>query len=511
MIYDLRIKSKKVFLLLFIFLCLFVFFLREIDLTTTDLGRHIKNGETILQGDTLEKVLYTNFYSYTSTDFPFVNHHWGSGVIFFLIKSLFGFGGLSVFFAGITALTLLVFFSLARGRSKLLISLLVLVWIIPVLYLRTEIRPEIFSYFFCGLFWLILDRKKWLYFLPFLMLFWVNLHSYFFVGFILIGLYWFEQLISVLLKKGNRKYFGKISLFLVLSILAGLINPSGVRGLLYPLHIFDNFGYRLLENQSTFFLERVIGEYPAGIYFRILFLILVFSFVWKLAKEKKIEPVNFLLAIFVSVFAFKAVRNFAVFGFFCLPIIAQNLKSFRLHKDETINKFIFILLGTVLVPTIFFIKPQYWLQRNKIGFGLETGEKEAAEYFLDNKLKGPIFNNYDIGSYLIYYLFPSEKVFVDNRPEAYPTSFFKEEYMPMQEQEDKWKETEQKYNFNAIFFYRLDLTPWAQTFLISLVENKNWAPVYVDGKRIIFLKRVKQNEEIIKKFELPKEMFSVKK
>lgn len=526
-------KSKISFLF---FLFFFIFFLREIDLTTTDLGRHIKNGEMILRGDTLEKVLSANFYSYVYPEFPFVNHHWGSGVIFYLVQRFFGFAGISLFFAGLSAVTFLVFFRLAWKKSTLMISALSVILIIPLIFLRTEIRPEAFSYLFCGIYWLILSNnahchpdpaiggrripiesckpngilrrftpRNDIIFLPLLQLLWVNLHSYFFLGFILMGAFGLEEIF-----KGNFKGVKKLAVVIILSVFASFINPAGVKGFLYPLHIFDNFGYRLLENQSTFFLERVIGEYPAGIYFRILFLLLAFSFVWKWAKEKKIELVDFLLAIFVSVIAFKAVRNFAVFGFFCLPIIAQNLSNFRLHKDEAINKFAFVLLGTVLVPAIFFIKPQYWLQRNKIGFGLETGEKEAAEFFLSNKLKGPVFNNYDIGGYLIYYLFPQGKVFVDNRPEAYQADFFEKVYIPMQEQRDKWNKADKEYNFNTVFFYRLDLTPWAQTFLLNLIDDKNWAPVYVDGKRIIFLKRVKQNEELIKKFALPREMFSAK-
>ena len=59
-----------------------LFFMEKIDLTTSDLGRHIKNGEMILDGQF--GVLNTNFYSYTEPDYEFTNHHWGSGVIFYL-------------------------------------------------------------------------------------------------------------------------------------------------------------------------------------------------------------------------------------------------------------------------------------------------------------------------------------------------------------------------------------------------------------------------------------------
>ncbi len=98
---------------------------------------------------------------------------------------------------------------------------------------------------------------------------------------------------------------------------------------------------------------------------------------------------------------------------------------------------------------------------------------------------------------------------MDNRPEAYPESFFEETYVPMQEKEENWQKELKKYNFNAIFFYRNDLTPWAQNFLINRVSDPDWAPVYVDNYNIIFLMRVALNQPIIKKYKLPKNIFNI--
>ena len=80
----------KIFLVFY----LTFFLLSKIDLTTSDLGRHIKNGEIILKE---KRVFQTNYYSYTHPNFYSPNHHWGSGVVFFLIYKFFGFKGLSFF------------------------------------------------------------------------------------------------------------------------------------------------------------------------------------------------------------------------------------------------------------------------------------------------------------------------------------------------------------------------------------------------------------------------------
>lgn len=79
----------------------------------------------------------------------------------------------------------------------------------------------------------------------------------------------------------------------------------------------------------------------------------------------------------------------------------------------------------------------------------------------------------------------------------------------MQEKQEVWEQTLTQYNFNTIWFYRLDATPWAQAFLIARVNDPQWAPVYVDDFTIIFARRNTQNAGIIQKYELPHSMFGV--
>jgi hypothetical protein len=120
-------------------------------------------------------------------------------------------------------------------------------------------------------------------------------------------------------------------------------------------------------------------------------------------------------------------------------------------------------------------------------------------------------NNYDIGGYLIYNLYPKEKVFTDNRPEAYPASFFNDVYIPLQENKDIFNGQDNKYHFNAIFFSHRDATPWGQKFLIERISDPQWAPVYADRYAIIFLKRNSLNRSIIARFEVPRNFFRVVK
>ena len=164
-----------------------LFLARPLNLVTADLGRHIKNGELILSGH--YEVLKTNYYSYTQSDFPVLNHHWLSGVIFYAVWKISGFDGLHLFFIFLSLAAFLIFFDIARKKTGVGLAAVMAIFIIPLLLERDEIRPEIFSYLFSGIFlWLMLKhregRVQWqtLLILPIIEILWVNLHIYFFLG-----------------------------------------------------------------------------------------------------------------------------------------------------------------------------------------------------------------------------------------------------------------------------------------------------------------------------------------
>ena len=127
--------------------------------------------------------------------------------------------------------------------------------------------------------------------------------------------------------------------------------------------------------------------------------------------------------------------------------------------------------------------------REGLPIGLESYEKHknGVDFFLAHNLGGPIFNNFDIGGYLIYRLYPKELVFVDNRPEAYPVAFF-DLYKEIQFKPEVFAEKASEYNFRTIIWGRGDITPWSYAFLEHMKENKDWKEAYVDDAIVIYTK-----------------------
>jgi len=493
------------------------FLFQKLDLAVVDLGRFLKNGENIFNGN-WRAVLQTNFYSFSFPGFSFLNHHWATGVVFYLVYQLGGFAFLHLFAVALIFATFGLLFQIARKEVGWSVAIILAALLIPLMAYRQEIRPEIFSGLFSAVFFYILWgwRNKefsawWLWALPVFEILWVNLHIYFFLGPAILGAFLLEKIIFYFKNKAEKLKL--ISGVFVAVLFATLANPFGWKGALHPFFVYGNYGYRILEEQTIWFLENLKIHHPSFILFQIMLGALVLSFAWIAFKKRaEFQWANFFVAGGFSFMACWSIRNLSLFGFFALPILASNLKIIlpKISLNNFNRKMVCVGLAFIIVLTVLI---GYWrylpTANDRFGLGLLAGTNDSAVFWQEHNLQGPIFNNYDIGAYLIYHLFPSEKVFVDNRPETYPVEFFDEIYIPLQENEEIWREKSEEYGFNALFFYFRDATPWGQKFLIARVQDENWASVFADERAIIFLKRNELNKIIIDEFEIPREMFRV--
>lgn len=483
-----------------------------------DLGRHLKNGEIILR---THSVPDTNLYSYTYPDFPFVNHHWGSGVVFFLTKEWLGFVGLSALFLAVSLLTFWFSFRTAWKASGFETAVASALVFMPLMAARLEVRPEIFSYLFMVVFFGLLSavkrgdlHRKWLFLLPAVTLVWVNLHIYHVFGLFILGVFLLESIFdSRVSGKPSLLQTGWLVRIGALSAAASLVNPFGWRGASYPLRILGSYGYAVFENQSIVYLLRY-SNYPAIAYYIVGAVVLVASMLFaahRCARGRAAFSLsNLLLAVSFGCLAFFMVRNFAAFAYFGLPLTAMNVGSSLEWEPRTLaGRYKTALLFVAVFGLTCLVSPSFWRARGEVGVGLKRGTMSAADFLLGEGIEGPIFNNYDTGGYLIYALFPEQRVFVDNRPEAYPAEFFRDEYIPMQENAEAWQRALAKYGFNAIVFNHAEGTSWGQEFLIARVSDPEWVPVFLDQDLLILVRNDDRNRRTIERHRVPRERFGV--
>ncbi len=506
-------KTPQKILLAIFLLYIALFYAQQVNFAASDLGRHIRNGELFFAQ---MKPLSTNYYSYTEPEHPAIAHHWGAGVVYYSIWKALGFEALSVFNMLLIVFAVYFLFRAALEYSSYKMALFLSFISVPLLTFRTEIRPEMFSYLFFGLYYYLIalfqnnriSPKKMILIMPVLQALWVNLHIFFIMGLFITGTFWFGSLVNK-----NRK-FRHYSLILLLSIAACFASPFGVSAFLEPFLIFNNYGYMTAENQPVLFMQ---GRFPdAGIYyyFELMFLVSSLCLAYALFVRRSFKKTipQLIMFIFFSALAWNVNRAISIFGFFLLPMLAYNAQQIADRpnsiKQKKSNLLILGILAAIIL-SIPFGNALFNPVNPNTGLGLMPGSNNSADFFKKNSIQGPVFNNYDIGGYLIFHLFPQQRVFTDNRPEAYSASFFQDIYIPMQEKEEAWNNLSKKYGINAIYFYRHDYTPWAQPFLIERIRDPGWAPVYVDDFAIILLKRNQKNQRLISKYELPESVFRI--
>lgn len=492
----------------FILLLIFLGFFHPITAFTQDLGRHIKTGEIILQTHEIPK---TNLYSYTYPNFPFINHHWLSEVIFYTITITTGIGGLQII---TTTIVLLAFFLLLRAVWKtahpIALGIAGLLYV-RLLFERTDLRPEMFSFLFLALFVTILYQyrqgfTRWIFILPLLELFWVNTHIYFFVGIVVVGLFLIDHLVT---QRKHKKYQYTSTLVFVFffSCLVTVINPNGLEGALYPLRVFQNYGYTIEENQHMFFLWEIGLRHVAYTTLGITSLLMMISL---FVDRKKTALVDWLLFIVFLLASISAVRNIPLFVFATFIPFVIHFSALTKEVLKKLSKKYEFVVPFLYVGLLFcFLWQSATIVSQKgFGIGVLSGAEKGVDFFIKQNLSGPIFNNFDIGSYLDYRLYPKEKVFVDGRPEAYPATFFQQTYIPLQQNPVLFEKTAEKYHFNTIFFSHTDQTPWAEKFLQTTITNDIWVPVYLDDTVIIFVKNTSKNRNVINQFAIKKDIFS---
>ena len=502
-----------------IFLCFFALyyffsFCQKTLLISSDLGRHITNGRIIMESG---KIFSSNLYSYTQPDHYAPNHHWLFGVLSYWFYQVGGFPILTLLTAFLyTASILLILWYISRiyGKRAMVVAG---IFVLPLVTDRSEVRPEAFSLFFFSLNFILLllwREKKISSFVTaviigIISIAWVNIHIFFFLGFVPITGFFIQSLV--------QKNWTQVKMLLVFGFISGigtLCNPLFIEGAFYPFKILQEYGYPIAENQTPFFFLKYHTR-PINLYI-ILMLLLSVGTTLQIAKKnwQKHTAIIFNLLIFFALTC-KLIRfaNFlalvaAVIFAHSFTLLLPYLRIFFTKLQKNTALLCVTSFGCFICVAIAIGTGLFTPSLSASGLGLYPGVHNSAEFYKTLPIKGPIFNNFDIGGYLIYHLYPNNSIFVDNRAEAYSASFL-QEYKRAQTDEATWRKIDSEYQFGVIYFNRLERTDWGQEFLVTTIERKEWVPIYVDGYSIIFVRDIPEHAEIIEKYRIPADYFRV--
>ena len=421
-------------------------------------------------------------FAYTETRIEWIDHEWGSGLLFWITCKKFGDIGLIL-------LKDILFFStlilICRFRS-IFLSLLLFFALLPGFV--PTVRCQIFTYFFFALWLRLLDASsatldskkifsklqlKILAVFPLTTILWVNLHGGFVAGFGLIVLHAVDSML-----RGKRTWF-HLSAILV-SIPFTLINPYGLKFWFYILEAATMQRPLITEWQSIRLFELNFNWLAIKI-----ILILLISIIVILVRRKCFRNLHGIVILAATLFlGIKHARHITFFAIAAMYYIIPALECFNSEWtgkifERTLRFFNIALLALVFSASIYILADSEW--KIKVPNGLYP--VKASEFIYENGIEGNILVPLNWGSYVLWKLYPSCRVSLDGRYEEVYTN---ETYRLVTDFAfglPKWKECLEKFNHDII------LLP-ADSPTNNLIHGLNsWKEVYRDETAVVYLKR----------------------
>jgi len=297
------------------------------------------------------------------------------------------------------------------------------VYIKPELFSTLFITASIFIYFYTKL-----SLRNLLFLYPLLFLVWVNTHGGFIIGLFLISLMFFGEAVNFYFQKKSampRRLLINFAIAVSLSYIATLINPYGIN---YHIDILKYltakeymgeatrlFAYLSMWNYLRFSsnMFNFINSAWSLVTIAVLFGITSVYAYW---KDKYFDIAIVLLNVIFFPLSMQAARStifYPLVGFFSILYILKKVDALQIKR-----KFAPAALAIFLFWSIYILHITINFLDNRSWFGARVEEYlpvNEVEYIKKNKLPGPIFNDYVIGAYMMWKMYPDYKVFIDPR------------------------------------------------------------------------------------------------
>ena len=206
-----------------------------------------------------------------------------------------------------------------------------------------------------------------------------------------------------------------------ISLLTSLLNPYGIKYLIYIFDAFTLNRIHIPEWQSAFFNKNFIFALPK---FKIFFFGTFVCWIFYLIKNIKsnfkdsyikLDKTKYLILIFSTLIALKSIRCHPFFVYcvltYCYCDFNNLFKAKFLNKMNTfVDMLLFVLVFISSVSHLYDYKFKNIVSES-------VYPVKSVEFIKENNLKGNIFTIFHTGSYVAYKLYPTNHIYMDGRYE----------------------------------------------------------------------------------------------
>ncbi|RJP70888.1 MAG: tetratricopeptide repeat protein [Candidatus Abyssobacteria bacterium SURF_17] len=489
----------------------------------TDIWWHLSAGRYIFQTHTIP---HADIFTYPSAGHEWIDLHWLFQVILYGVHSAWGSYGISILFILIFSATFLTLWGACRPVKYRLAAFLLFWLALMACSSRFLPRPEAFTYLMISLYVLLLHGferghcKQAVFLLVPLQVVWTNMQGLFILGPFLIFAFLFPMVVMpfgarVLKREWSRPQpdsVKRLAAVFLGSIVACLINPYGIQGFLFPFTLFTRAGG--LENmfaRSIAELQPPFSGYNLTTPLKYFGVFLALSAAALVLDFKNLKVSHIIIFAGTAYLALNARRNVPIFVIAFLPLavfhagnLLERVEQGWNGKFRSVMKAIGVACAILLALVSAFyafsvLTNRYYIsdkRAERFGFGFkEQMFPNGSFVFLKEKeVRGPLFNNVDIGGFFIWKMYPDEKAFIDARLEANSAEVFAEYFQAMSDPQ-AFEALSQKYGFNAIV---LSHGSGDALFLMpDLYSSPRWTLVYLDPLAAVFARNRPENATLI--------------
>jgi len=315
--------------------------------------------------------------------------------------------------------------------------------------------------------------------LPLLFLVWANFHSSFTAGLALLFLEFAGSLYAAIKNPDTRRFAVPLRNLAVTAgcAIAALANPNGARVYEFPLRTIGHGGMTSMIVEWTSPSFRSLSGAFLGL--------TILAIMWGIAQRRTpLRPAEVARIGVFLIGALLARRLGPFFALACAPILAVMISS---HIEDFLSSrrrsaLVYVLLAVVIIGGVLFRAKDIG---GRSAFDYVTTSEvfpsEACDFILRENPPGPMFNELNYGSYLIWRLWPKYKVFVDNRNDIYFGGAFDDfARAAIAGGDSSWRSVFDKYGINLVVL--------APNSLLSdaLTETRDWKLAYRDDKAVVF-------------------------